>query len=59
MKINSHDIYHIIEASKLFILIEPDDSSKYSRLKDLIKKNTGATKISFATKMKKKNKSKI
>lgn len=38
------------KASKLFILIEPDDSSKYSRLKDLIKKNAGATKISFAIK---------
>lgn len=36
------------EKGKLYILIEPDDSSKYSRLKDLINHNRGNTKIIFA-----------
>ncbi|MBQ3437058.1 MAG: DNA polymerase III subunit alpha, partial [Fusobacterium sp.] len=33
---------------KLYILIEPEDSSKYSRLKELINLNKGSTKIIFA-----------
>ncbi|MDO4689676.1 MAG: DNA polymerase III subunit alpha [Fusobacterium sp.] len=33
---------------KLYLLIEPEDSSKYSRLKDLLKQNRGTTKVVFA-----------
>lgn len=33
---------------KLYILIEPEDSSKYSRLKELLNSNKGNTKVIFA-----------
>ena len=39
-------------AKKLFILIEPEDSYRYSRLKDLINFNKGKTQIVFAIKNK-------
>ena len=39
-------------AKKLFILIEPEDSYRYSRLKDLININKGKTQIIFAIKNK-------
>ncbi len=34
--------------AKLYILIEPEDSSKYSRLKELLNSNKGSTKVIFA-----------
>lgn len=34
--------------AKLYILIEPEDSSKYSRLKELLNSNKGNTKVIFA-----------
>ena len=39
-------------AKKLFILIEPEDSYRYSRLKDLINYNKGKTQVTFAIKNK-------
>ena len=39
-------------AKKLFILIEPEDSYRYSRLKNLINSNKGKTQITFAIKNK-------
>ena len=39
-------------AKKIFILIEPEDSYRYSRLKDLINSNKGKTQIVFAIKNK-------
>ena len=39
-------------AKKLFILIEPEDSYRYSRLKDLINFNKGKTQIVLAIKNK-------
>ena len=43
-------------AKKLFILIEPEDSYRYSRLKDLINFNKGKTQIIFAIKNKNEKK---
>ena len=40
------------QAKKLFILIEPEDSYRYSRLKNLINSNKGKTQITFAIKNK-------
>ena len=39
-------------AKKLFILIEPEDSYRYSRLKNLINSNKGKTQVTFAIKNK-------
>ena len=39
-------------AKKIFILIEPEDSYRYSRLKDLINFHKGKTQIVFAIKNK-------
>lgn len=36
----------------MFILIEPEDSYRYSRLKNLINSNKGKTQITFAIKNK-------
>ena len=51
-KIIELDKIYEYPAKKIFILIEPEDSYRYSRLKDLINFNKGKTQIVFAIKNK-------